>query len=316
MTLGNVAIVGGAGFIGRHVVAAVHDAGGTPVVVGEERAPHLECEVRLADATSVDDLTAALNGCSSVIHLAARAGGIQMQHSAGVFRSNREITDNVLEACRRNGIGEVFLASSQVVYRGSSLPLDEGAPILSSLDAPSQYAWSKASDEVIGRWWGEENGARVVIGRFGNIYGPGAPYEEDRSTVVHALIQRFAEAPPGSTVEVWGDGSAIRSLLFVQDAARAVVVVAGDGPPGSVYNIDSGQPVSIKSLAGAIHAQVGNDLNLVFDATKPAGVPYRVGAVEKLSRTGFRPEVDLEEGLAATIADFRSRHQQGNEVVR
>ena len=108
----------------------------------------------------------------------------------------------MVEACRRIGIQEVFLTSTQVVYRSSLLHLDEGAPILSSRDAPSQYAWSKASDEVIGRWWGEENGARVVIGRFGNIYGPGAPYGEDRSTVVHALIQRFAEAPPGSTVEV------------------------------------------------------------------------------------------------------------------
>lgn len=310
MTLGAVAIVGGAGFIGAHVVGAVQSAGGVPIVICEDTAPHLTCEVRVADAVKVDDLTASLAGCSAVIHLAARAGGIQMQHAAGLFRGNRQITDNVLEACRRNGIRDVFLASSQVVYRASTAPLDETSPILSSVDAPSQYAWSKASDEVIGRWWGEDHGARVVIGRFGNIYGPGAPYGEDRSTVVHALIQRFAEAHPGSTVEVWGDGSAIRSLLFVQDAARAVVAVMQEGAAGSVYNIDSGQPVSIRSLAEAIREQVGADLNLVFDTTKPVGEPYRVGAIEKLRRIGFQPEVDLEAGLAATIADFRLRHLQ------
>ncbi len=312
MTLSNVAIVGGAGFIGSHVVTAVQQAGGHPIVVGMERAPYLNCEVRVADASNVDDLTGSLEGCTTVIHLAARAGGIQMQHVAGVFRTNRLVTDNVLEAGRRNAIRDVFLASSQVVYRESSAAVDESSPILSSVDAPTQYAWSKATDEVAGRWWADEHEARVVVGRFGNIYGPGAPYAKDRSSVVHALVRRFAESPPGSTVEVWGDGSAVRSFLFVEDAARAVVTVLQQGTAGSVYNIDSGEPVSIKNLAGEINRQVGNDLHLVFDPTKPAGVPYRVGATDKLSEIGFQPQVDLEVGLAATIADFRSRHPQVN----
>ncbi len=311
MMLDKVAIVGGSGFIGSHVVAAVHQAGGDPVVVGVEDAPHLTCEVRVVDASNVDDLTVSLKGCTSIIHLAARAGGIQMQHAAGIFRTNRLITDNVLEAGRRNAICDVFLASSQVVYRDSQSAVDEAAPLLSSVDAPSQYAWSKATDEVIGRWWGDDNEAHVVAGRFGNIYGPGAPYAEERSTVIHALVARMAMAQPGSTVSVWGDGSATRSFLFVEDAARAVVTVLLEGAPGSVYNIDSGQPVSIKDLAGEIGRQVGGDLRLAFDATKPSGVAYRVGTPDKLRGIGFCPQVDLETGVALTIADFRSRYPTG-----
>lgn len=311
MRLSKVAIVGGAGFIGTHVVAAVQDTGGLPIVVGEEQAPHLDCEVRVADAANIDALTESLAGCTSVIHLAARAGGIQMQHSAGVFETNRLITDNVLEACLRNGIRHLFLASSQVVYRESPAAVDESSPLVSSVDDPSEYAWSKATDEVVCRWWGEEHGARVVIGRLGNIYGPGAPYSHDRSTVVHALVQRFAEALHGSTVEVWGDGSAVRSLLFVEDAARAIVTVLRNGTPGSVYNIDSGEPLSIRDLAGEINRQIGNDIDLVFDPTKPSGVPYRVGAIDKLHGIGFQPDVRLEVGLAVTIADFRSRYPHG-----
>ncbi len=312
MKLDKVAIVGGAGFIGTHVVAAVQDADGNPIVVGEEQAPHLDCEVRVADASNVDALTESLAGCTSVIHLAARAGGIQMQHSAGVFKTNRLLTDNVLAACLRNSIVDVFLASSQVVYRESPAAVDESSPLLSSVDDPSEYAWSKATDEVVGRWWGEEHGARVIIGRLGNIYGPGAPYSQDRSTVVHALVQRFVKAAHGSTVEVWGDGSAVRSLLFVEDAARAVVTVLQNGTPGSVYNIDSGEPVSIRDLAGEINRQIGNDVNLVFDPTKPSGVPYRVGSIERLRGIGYRPEVSLEVGLAETISDFRLRNPLGN----
>jgi nucleoside-diphosphate-sugar epimerase len=222
------------------------------------------------------------------------------------------LTDSVLEASAANGIDDVFLASSQVVYRNATGPIDEGSPIVSSVDSPTQYAWSKATDEVVGRWWGEKDNRRVVIGRFGNIYGPGAPYEANRSTVVHALIRRFSEAEQGSTVEVWGDGSAVRSLLYVRDAAAAVVAVLQHGESGAVYNIDSGVPMSIMDLAREINERVGRDLHLVFDPTYPAGVPYRVGAIDRLLELGFGPQVGLETGLEATIADFRSRHPQAN----
>jgi len=308
MKLERVAVVGGSGFIGSHVVAAIQAAGWTPVVVGNEPAPHLDCEVRIVDASRLDELTASLEGSSAVVHLAARAGGIQMQHTSGIFQENRLLTDNVLESCARNGIANVFLASSQVVYRSSSAPLMEDSPIVSGYDAPNQYAWSKATDEVIGRWWMDEHDARVVVGRFGNIYGPGAPYSDDRSTVIHALIRRFVEAERYADVAVWGDGSAIRSVLFVEDAARAVVVILEKGSGGSIYNIDSGIPISIGDLAREIDAQVGNNLKLNFDATKPSGAPYRVGDIEEISKIGFEPRVELSKGLARTIADYRSRH--------
>jgi len=307
MTGGDVAIIGGAGFIGSHVVAAVQTAGRNPVVVNQEPAPHLDCEVRVADASNPDELSGALGGCGSLIQLAARAGGVQMQHTAGIFRTNRTLTDSVLEAAAQRKIDNVFLASSQVVYRRSSEALTEASPIASSVDSPTEYAWSKATDEVIGRWWGDHANRRVVIGRFGNIYGPGAPYGENRSTVIHALIKRFSEAEPGSTVEVWGDGSAVRSFLFVKDAAAAVVAVLENGRAGSVYNIDSGVPVSITELATTLRDAVGSGLSLKFDASKPTGVPYRVGSIAKLTAIGYQPSTTLAEGLVATIADFRDR---------
>lgn len=308
MTLDRVSVVGGSGFIGSHVVAAIQSAGWTPVVVSNVPAPHLDCEVRVVDASNLDELTVGLEGSSAVVHLAARAGGIQMQHTAGIFHDNRILTDNVLESCARNGVDNVFLASSQVVYRTASAPLHEDSAIVSGYDAPNQYTWSKATDEVVGRWWMQDHDTRVVVGRFGNIYGPGAPYADERSTVVHALIRRFAEAERCSEVAVWGDGSATRSILFVEDAARAVTVILENGSPGSIYNIDSGVPISIRDLAIEIDAQVGNDLILSFDATKPSGVQYRVGAIDEIRTVGFEPRVGLTEGLARTIADFRSRH--------
>jgi GDP-L-fucose synthase len=284
----------------------------TPVVLNQVEAPHLDCEVRVIDASRLEELVGALDGCSSVVHLAARAGGVQMQNTAGIFRANRTMTDTVLEACAESGIDDLFLASSQVVYRCSPLALDEGFPIASSVDSPTEYAWSKATDEVVGKWWGEHDDRRVVMGRFGNIYGPGAPYGASRSTVIHALIRRFSEAEPGSMVEVWGDGSAVRSFLYVGDAAAAVVAVLQHGEPGSVYNIDSGVPVSIMDLAREINDQVGSDLYLVFDADKPTGVPYRVGSIDRLAAIGYQPSTTLTEGLTATISDFRERNAKSS----
>ncbi|MCZ7533569.1 MAG: NAD-dependent epimerase/dehydratase family protein [Acidimicrobiia bacterium] len=310
------AVIGGGGFIGRHVVSALTDAGHTPMVVSQEHTPFDGVEVRVADVTDTAATTEALEGCTSVIHLAARAGGIQMQDTSGLYRSNRAVTDSVLDACATLGIADVFIASSQVVYRNAEAPLDETAPIVSSTDDPTQYAWSKASDEVIAKWWGSTHGRRVVIGRFGNIYGAGAPYDETRSTVVHALVRRFCEAGPGSGVDVWGDGSAVRSFLYVADAAAGVVAVLDRGVPGGVYNIDSGVPHTIADLARIINRAVGNDLELVFDSTKPSGVPYRVGSIDRLTALGFEPSVSLSDGIDATVDDFRSRASDGEFSVR
>lgn len=302
-----VGVVGGSGFIGRHVVAAITQRGLTPIVIGAGEARDATIEVRPASATDVDGITEALEGCDAVVHLAARSGGIQMQNDVGVFVDNRTMTDTVLEACRRQNIQDVFLASSQVVYRSGAEPLPESAPIMSSADGPTQYTWSKATDEVVGQWWGEQNGSRIVFGRFGNIYGPGAPYDPSRSTVVHALIQRFAEAEPASVVTVWGDGSTVRSFLHVEDAGRAVVDVLTHGAPGSVYNIDSGTPVTIEELARAINDAVGHHHELFFDASKPSGTPYRVGSNARLTELGFVQRIPLEEGLHTTVDDYRQR---------
>ena len=309
------AVIGGGGFIGRHVVSALATAGHTPVVVSQEEVSLGDVEVRVVDVTDTKAAAAALDGCSSVIHLAARAGGIQMHDTSGLYRSNRTVTDSVLEACAIRGISDVFIASSQVVYRNAEGPLDETSPIVSSVDNPTQYAWSKASDEVIARWWGSTDGRRVVIGRFGNIYGAGASYDDAHSTVVHALIRRFCEAQSGSRVEVWGDGSAVRSFLYVADAAAGVVAALNRGEPGGVYNIDSGVAHTIADVAMTINEVVGNDLELVFDATKPSGVSFRVGSVDRLGALGFKPTVSLKDGIAATVADFRNRTSNGEFLV-
>lgn len=307
MKLDNVLVTGGHGFIGRHVVAALARAGANPVSVAQSGGtmladqPGESISLDLEDRDRVKELVDEVDG---VVHLAARAGGIQFQQEGGsdVFTSNRLITDNLLAACAEAKVKRIFLASSLVTYRASSEPLIESDPQLTRADRPDPYAWSKITDEVVAFW---HRGLDIVVGRFGNVYGPGAPFEPERSTVIHALIDRAARLDDGEDLVVWGDGTAVRSFVFVEDAARAVLVALDNGEPGEAYNIDNGVEVTIAQLATAVRDQVNPSLNLVFDPTKPAGAPYRVASIAKLSAVGYTPQVDLEGGLRQTVDWYR-----------
>jgi GDP-L-fucose synthase len=304
-----VLVTGGHGFIGARVVRALAAAGADPVATlypGGDPAPDLAGSPLVVDLEDAGGVADAVEGCDLVVHLAARAGGIQFQLGGAldVFAVNRSITDNLLRAATGSGVRRMFLASSMVIYRSSPTPVDEDHDLIAPSDRPSPYAWSKITDEVVAAW---HEGVETVAGRFGNVYGPGAPFDEDRSTVVHALIDRAARLDDGAELEVWGDGSAVRSFVFVDDVADAVVRILGTGLPGAVYNVDSGVPVTIGDLAGIIVDEVNPALRLRFDPSKPSGPPVRVASIERLRGLGFEPSVDLREGLRRTVEWYRSQ---------
>ena len=139
------------------------------------------------------------------------------------------ITDNLLAASAEADVQRVFLASSLVTYLARHRALDRISRPTRPRDRPDPYAWSKISDEVVASWHQELD---TVVGRFGNVYGPGAPFEPERSTVVHALIDRAARLGDNEDLVVWGDGSAVRSFVFVEDAAEAVLIALTKGEPG------------------------------------------------------------------------------------
>ena len=302
-----VLVTGGHGFIGRHVVAALARVGATPLSTvhpeGSELTdlPGVTISV---DLEEVDQVSEAMRDVDMVIHLAARAGGIQFQEGGdtSIFASNRRITDNVLRACVRARVNRLLIASSSVIYQPSDEPISESWPVLGPADHPDPYSWSKITDEVATRW--HEN-LHTVVGRFGNVYGPGASFERDRSTVIHGLIDRAARARDQDDLVVWGDGTAVRSFVYVEDAARAVLIALEKGQLGEAYNIDSGVGATIAELATYVRDAVNPSLVLRFDAAKPAGMPFRVGSVAKLAALGYAPTVGLADGVRRTFDWYR-----------
>ncbi len=196
----------------------------------------------------------------------------------------------------------VFLASSLVTYRAASEPLTESHAQLGPADRPDPYAWSKISDEVMASW---HEGLDSVVGRFGNVYGPGASFVPERSTVVHALIDRAARLGDDEDLVVWGDGSAVRSFVFVEDAAEAVLIALTDGEPGEAYNVDSGIEVSIGQLADTVRRHVNPSLNIVYDHVQAGGgtLPSRID--RQAGGDWLRPRVELDEGIRRTVEWYR-----------
>ncbi|MEA3511693.1 MAG: NAD(P)-dependent oxidoreductase [Actinomycetota bacterium] len=313
--MGTVLVTGAHGFVGRHVVRALAATSCDVVAVAhpaETVDTSLPARTVVMDISQRDDLVQVLDGVEMVVHLAARAGGIQFQESGAwsVFSDNRTMTDNVLESAAQAGVRRVYLASSAVVYRPEvTRPLVETDPVVQPWEGPSPYAWSKITDEVVGGWWQDSGRLEVVVGRFSNVYGPGAPFDSDRSTVIHALIRRASETPAGESLLVWGDGSAIRSFVYVEDVAGAVAKILFDGESGSVYNVDNGFEVSVKTLATTARDAVDPSLILRFDPSKPSGLPYRVANPSRLQSLGFQASTSLEDGIEQTVDDFRARYR-------
>lgn len=304
-----VFVTGGHGFIGRRVVDVLVERGHdvlAPYVTVAESWPGLPAttfELDLMDGAAARD---AMAGCDLVVHLAARAGGIEFQQAsqADIFLTNQRLTANVLAGAAASGSSRVYLASSAVVYAGGATePLHEEAPLVTSVDA-SGYAWSKVCDEVLGRWYAASGRIEVVGGRFTNIYGPHAP-GAGPATVIHDLAARALAASSGE-LEVWGDGTAVRSFLYVEDAAAGVVAILLGGENGRIYNVDAGVPVSIAEAAATVRDAVDPSLRLSFLPDRPSGVPYRVLDAARLAGLGFTARVGLAEGVGRTVAALRA----------
>ena len=302
----SIAVTGGGGFVGSRVVRLLVEAGHevtVPIHSGHPTRSVDGSRVVAVDLTETASLKKVLEGIDVVIHLAAVSGGIgvQSQNHFEVLAANRAITSSVLDAAADAGVTRVAIASSAVTYRADKLrPLREDDPLLTVADGPSGYAWSKITDELMLRWFADRSAAETVVMRLSSVYGPDP--HGNRDTVIDDLIRRAATSD--HQLEVWGDGTAVRSFIYVEDAADAIAKAALKGRSGEVYNIDVGVPVTIEELAAIVRDAVNPELELRFDSAKPTGAAHRVLDPTRLFALGFAPSVDLEEGVGRTASSI------------
>lgn len=242
---------------------------------------------------------------------AARVGGIwaNMNNPAPFFYDNVMIQTNVIHAAWRFAAERLLFVSSSCSYpRLCPQPMKEEY-ILTGPPEPTNeaYAIAKISGMKMIEAYHRQYGVRFFSLIFPNLYGPGDNFDPRDSHVIAALIRRFHEAAAQRRpeIEIWGTGQARREFLYVDDAADACLHFIDRLSGGEAVNAGAGTDVSIGELARMIATICGYGGRLVFDTSKPDGMPQKLLDVASTARLGWKPQVGLEEGLRRTSEWFR-----------
>ena len=297
-------VCGAGGFIGSHLVRRLTHEGywvrGIDVKQPGWGTTEAD-EFVIADLRDPQKAAEALTGgFDEVYQLAADMGGMGFIHSAEtqIMHNSMLINVNVAEAAARAEVARYFLASSVCVYR--DMQLGEGE--LSERDAypampDNEYGWEKLYAERAVASYAREGHFQARIARFQNCYGPEGTWTGGREKAPAALCRKVAESSDG-TIEVWGDGSAVRSFIYVDDLVTAVLRLMRsdiDEPT----NIGTREYVSIKKLVELVASAADKSITPVW-VPGPVGVQNRNFSNDKIETTGFQPTVSLSEGISRT----------------
>jgi GDP-L-fucose synthase len=305
MSSTRITVTGGSGFLGRYVVQQFRDRGDL-VFVPRKRDYDLtiESNVERLYADARPDI---------VVHLAAIVGGIgaNRAHPAQFFYDNLQMGTMLLEHARRVGVSKFVGIGTICSYpKFTPVPFREddlwnGYP--EETNAP--YGLAKKMLLVQGQAYRQEYGFNAIHLLPVNLYGPGDNFDPSSSHVIPALIRKCedARAAGHDRIVCWGDGTATREFLYVEDAARAIVLATDryDGP--LPVNIGAGFEISIASLAAAVCEACGFTGRIVWDTTQPNGQPRRCLDTSRAERLfGFKATTDFREGLRRTVAWYRN----------
>jgi GDP-L-fucose synthase len=314
----SVAVTGGTGFIGSHVIEQLLCLGARPIVLSRrpERAFLQNCvhriELRQCDLEAYESTRNALKGASTVLNLAAKVAGLEYNstHAASIFHENMQIFLNVIKAVQDLKAERFLVTSSACVYpRFCSIPTpeDEGS-VGEPEPTNSGYGWAKRMQEYLGIQYARDFGLSVAIARPYNAYGPRDNFDPASSHVIPALIRKAFESTDGF-LDVWGDGSHSRSFLYVDDFAHSLLEVTARYPVADPINLGAEEETTIRDLATQIASLVsqirGVPIQPRFEPAGLTGQPRRCCDASKANRVlGFQNQVALSEGLRRTVEWF------------
>jgi GDP-L-fucose synthase len=304
-----VMVTGGGGFLGQAVVRELGDNGADQVFVPRSH----EYDLR-----TVEGVRRALKDGrpEMVIHLAAVVGGIgaNREHPGSFFYQNAIMGIQLMEEARLAGVERYLTVGTVCSYpKFTPVPFREetlwdGYP--EETNAP--YGLAKKMLLVQSQAYRDEYGFDAVYVIPVNLYGPGDDFDPRTSHVIPALIRKIVDAHDrgDAAVPVWGTGSASREFLYVDDAARGVVLAAArlDGP--EPVNLGVGQETTIRALVERICDIVGYQGRLEWDPTKPDGQPRRALDTSRARTSfGFTARMPLDDGLRQTIEWWRAQRR-------
>ncbi len=301
-----VLVTGGAGFLGRHVVARLERAGASDIFVPRSR------DHDLRDAHAIRALLRDTHP-DLVIHLAAVVGGIgaNREHPGSFFHDNAIMGIQLIEESRRSGVDKFVTIGTVCSYpKFNPVPFREddiwtGYP--EETNAP--YGLAKKMLLVQGQAYREEYGFNSIHLIPVNLYGPWDNFDPASSHVIPALIRKCLDARDNGdpAIEVWGTGSASREFIYVDDAAEGIVLAAERYDNPDPVNLGTGREITIRDLVTTIARLTSFTGDITWDDTKPDGQPRRALDTSRArDRFGFQAATSFEDGLRATIAWYET----------
>ena len=253
---------------------------------------------------------------------AAKVGGIHANstYPAEFIYENLMVEANIVHHAWRAGVRKLlFLGSSCIYPRLAPQPMEEHALLTGLLEPTNEpYAIAKIAGIKLCESYNRQYGVDYRSVMPTNLYGPGDTYHRENSHVIPAMIRRFHEAKVSNADEVviWGTGKPRREFLYVDDMARACVhlmeldsqtYASFTEPMLSHINVGTGEDLTIRELAQTIGKVIGFGGRITFDTTKPDGTPRKLMDVGRMKSLGWRPTVQLIDGLKVAYQDFLSK---------
>ncbi|MCC7130853.1 MAG: NAD-dependent epimerase/dehydratase family protein [Anaerolineae bacterium] len=301
-------VCGAGGFIGGHLVKKLQREGywvrGVDIKA-HEWSPDQADEFQLRDLREPENCRRALavdgGTFDEVYQLAADMGGMGFIHAAEceIMHNSALINIHMIHEASQLGAPRYFFSSSVCVYR-DMLP---GEPEMSEAEAipanpDNEYGWEKLYAERMAQAYARNRGIQVRIARFQNCYGPEGTWTGGREKAPAAICRKVAMAEDGGEIEVWGDGSAIRSYTYVDDMVDGIFLLMHSDLEGAV-NIGCPEYVSVDELVQTVADVAGKKVR-IRHVEGPVGVHSRNFSNTRIYSLGWRARYYLKDGIAGT----------------
>ena len=301
-------VCGAGGFIGSHLVKRLKREGywvrGVDIKP-TDFSPSAADEFLLLDLREEAACQAAVRignqPADEVYQLAADMGGMGFIHSAEceIMRNSALINIHMTHCAAIARVPRYFFSSSVCVYRDMKF----GEPEMTEAEAipanpDNEYGWEKLYSERVAQANGRRFGMAVRIARFQNCYGPEGTWTGGREKAPAAICRKVAQAPDGGVVEIWGDGTAVRSYTYVDDMVDGIFRLMHSDLEGAA-NIGCPQYVTVRELA-ELAAQIAGKHIQLKSVPGPVGVQSRNFSNERIYTTGWKSQFDLKAGLSLT----------------
>lgn len=298
-------IAGHMGLVGSAIYRQLKESGFTNIIVKSSK------ELDLKDGAEVDAFFA--KELPEYIFLcAAKVGGIKanMTYPAEFIYNNLAIELNIIHAAYKYKSKKLLFLGSSCIYPRSCLqPMKEEYLLNGPLEPTNEfYAIAKIAGIKLCQAYNQQYKTKFICCMPTNIYGTGDNFNLETAHALPALIAKMHNAKVNNLKEVtvWGTGEARREWLYVDDLANACIFLMNSYEKAEIINIGTGQDISMRDLAYAIKNIVGFNGELIFDSSKPEGMPRKLLNVEKINELGWQYTTNLEAGIEKTYSFFLS----------